>query len=85
MRAVVERAGCSTGRHNRHLHSQSLGIIRTTLLAALYVGAISNPWDNELSPTTARFFLSLTRSKIVFANVESIECLARIVEEDHLD
>lgn len=225
MRAVVERAGCSTGRHNRHLHSQSLGIIRTTLLAALYVGAISNPWDNELSPSTlllfsrfsaacsrsffflppsikpppneirffrtysvrrrvrslllsisfhfqsfsllifytfilisvlinrrdaarkkhpnysytssfgfifvtnlqriwqinaykyynesndgmtsrrdffknvwnkftwkslhfsatARFFLSLTRSKIVFANVESIECLARIVEEDHLD
>ncbi|XP_029676660.1 luciferin 4-monooxygenase-like [Formica exsecta] len=55
------------------------------LLAALYVGAISNPWDNELSPTTARFFLSLTRPKIVFANVESIECLARIVEEDHLD
>lgn len=26
------------------------------LLAALYVGAISNPWDNELSPSTLNFF-----------------------------
>lgn len=25
------------------------------LLAALYVGAISNPWDNELSPSTLLF------------------------------
>lgn len=29
MRAVAERASCSAGRHNRHLHSQSLGVIRT--------------------------------------------------------
>ncbi|EZA59029.1 Luciferin 4-monooxygenase [Ooceraea biroi] len=55
------------------------------LLAALYIGAISNPWDNELSPTTARYFLSLTRPRVVFVNVESAECLAQVIKEDNLD
>ncbi|XP_014483122.1 PREDICTED: uncharacterized protein LOC106748773 [Dinoponera quadriceps] len=55
------------------------------LLAALYLGAISNPWDNELSPTTARYFLSLTRPKIVFVNGESAECLAQVVKENNMD
>ncbi|XP_071648740.1 uncharacterized protein [Temnothorax longispinosus] len=55
------------------------------LLAALYVGAISNPWDNELSPTTARYFLLLTKPKIVFVNAESAKCLAQVVEENNLN
>ncbi|XP_012222074.1 luciferin 4-monooxygenase-like [Linepithema humile] len=55
------------------------------LLAALYVGAISNPWDNELSPTTARYFLSLTKPKIVFVNIESVKCLAQVIKEDKLN
>ncbi|KAL6256354.1 hypothetical protein P5V15_012471 [Pogonomyrmex californicus] len=55
------------------------------LLAALYVGAISNPWDNELSPTTARYFLSLTRPRIVFVDARSAECLAQVVKEDDLN
>lgn len=42
-------------------------------------------WKSLHFSATARFFLSLTRLKIVFANVESIECLTRIVEENHLD
>jgi len=34
---------------------------------------------------TARFFLSLTRPRIVFVNVESAKCLARVIKEDNLD
>ncbi|XP_018313883.1 linear gramicidin synthase subunit D [Mycetomoellerius zeteki] len=37
------------------------------MLGTMYIGAISNPWDNDLSPMTARYFLSLTSPKIVFA------------------
>ncbi|XP_025158095.1 4-coumarate--CoA ligase 2-like [Harpegnathos saltator] len=55
------------------------------LLAALYLGAISNPWDNELSPTTASYFLLLTRPKIVFVNSESAECLKQVVKERDMD
>lgn len=55
------------------------------LLAALYVGAISNPWDNELSPITARYFLLLTRPKVVFVNAESAECLTQVVKENNLN
>jgi len=34
---------------------------------------------------TARFFLSLTRPRIVFVNGESAKCLARVIKEDNLD
>ncbi|XP_018405969.1 PREDICTED: luciferin 4-monooxygenase-like [Cyphomyrmex costatus] len=36
------------------------------MLGIMYIGAISNPWDNDLSPMTARYFLSLISPKIVF-------------------
>ncbi|XP_018357536.1 PREDICTED: 4-coumarate--CoA ligase-like [Trachymyrmex cornetzi] len=55
------------------------------LLAALYIDAISNPWDNELSPTTARYFLMLTRPKIVFVNAESAKCLEQVIKENNLN
>ncbi|XP_018350298.1 PREDICTED: uncharacterized protein LOC108753314 [Trachymyrmex septentrionalis] len=47
------------------------------MLGTMYTGAISNPWDNDLSPMTARYFLSLTSPKIVFA----MPSLVPILEE----
>ncbi|XP_018350299.1 PREDICTED: luciferin 4-monooxygenase-like [Trachymyrmex septentrionalis] len=55
------------------------------LLAALYINAISNPWDNELSPMTAHYFLLLTRPKIVFVNAESAKCLEQVIKENNLN
>ncbi|KAL6256353.1 hypothetical protein P5V15_012470 [Pogonomyrmex californicus] len=49
------------------------GII--ALLGTMYIGAISNPWDYELSPITAEYFLSLTSPKIVFAMPTSVPSL----------
>ncbi|KAG5348319.1 LUCI monooxygenase, partial [Acromyrmex charruanus] len=51
------------------------------LLGTMYIGAISNPWDNELSPMTARYFLSLTSPKIVFAMPSLVPILEEAMKE----
>ncbi|XP_036140321.1 uncharacterized protein LOC105834306 [Monomorium pharaonis] len=51
------------------------------MLATMYVGAISNPWDHDLSPMTARYFLSLTSPKIVFAMPSSVPSLEEAKKE----
>lgn len=51
------------------------------LLSALYVGAVANPWDHELSPRTAKYFLSLTKPRLVFVNAGSVGCVAGAAEE----
>ncbi|XP_011052366.1 PREDICTED: luciferin 4-monooxygenase-like [Acromyrmex echinatior] len=51
------------------------------MLGTMYIGAISNPWDNELSPMTARYFLSLTSPKIVFAMPSLVPILEEAMKE----
>ncbi|XP_039315158.1 luciferin 4-monooxygenase-like isoform X2 [Solenopsis invicta] len=51
------------------------------MLGTMYIGAISNPWDYELSPMTARYFLSLTSPKIVFATPSSVPSLEEAKKE----
>ncbi|XP_011689025.1 PREDICTED: luciferin 4-monooxygenase-like [Wasmannia auropunctata] len=53
----------------------------TIMLGTMYLGAISNPWDYELSPMTARYFLSLTSPKIVFATPSSVPSLEEATKE----
>lgn len=60
---------------NNHMESY------VPLLSALYVGAIANPWDHELSPMTAKYFLSLTTPKVVFVNAESVASVAAAAKE----
>ncbi|XP_011879391.1 PREDICTED: uncharacterized protein LOC105568371 [Vollenhovia emeryi] len=53
----------------------------TIILGTMYISAISNPWEYELSPMTARYFLSLTSPKIIFAIPSAVPCLEEAVKE----
>ncbi|XP_017763750.1 PREDICTED: 4-coumarate--CoA ligase 1-like [Eufriesea mexicana] len=41
-------------------------------LAALYMGAIVNPWDYDMNVQLARHFLTLSKPKVIFANEKSV-------------
>lgn len=41
-------------------------------IAALFLGAIMNPWNNEMNIQLARHFMTLTQPKVVFANEKSV-------------
>ncbi|XP_018051977.1 PREDICTED: uncharacterized protein LOC108689634 [Atta colombica] len=51
------------------------------MLGTMYIGAISNPWDNDLSSMTARYFLSLTSPKIIFAMPSLVPILEEAMKE----
>ncbi|KAL6256352.1 hypothetical protein P5V15_012469 [Pogonomyrmex californicus] len=51
------------------------------LLGVMYIGAIVNTWDHELSPITAKYFLSVTSPKIVFTIPSSAISLTKAAYE----
>ncbi|XP_077265597.1 luciferin 4-monooxygenase-like isoform X2 [Temnothorax americanus] len=55
------------------------------VFASLYVAAIICPWDNKVSKMSARYCLSLTSPKMVFADAESVENLVEAAKEENLE
>ncbi|XP_011689023.1 PREDICTED: luciferin 4-monooxygenase-like [Wasmannia auropunctata] len=53
--------------------------------ASLYVAAVICPWDDIVSKISARYCLSLTSPKVVFANAESVENLVEAAREENLE
>ncbi|XP_011331385.1 luciferin 4-monooxygenase-like [Ooceraea biroi] len=55
------------------------------MLGTMYIGAISNTWDHELSPNTAKYFLSLTSPTIIFTISLSAESLTEAAKQLNMD
>ncbi|XP_071648741.1 luciferin 4-monooxygenase-like isoform X2 [Temnothorax longispinosus] len=55
------------------------------VFASLYVAAIICPWDDKVSKMSARYCLSLTSPKMVFADAESVENLVEAAKEENLE
>ncbi|XP_033221599.1 luciferin 4-monooxygenase-like [Belonocnema kinseyi] len=53
--------------------------------ATFYIGANLNPWFHDWSPDTARYFVNLTKPKVIFANEDAGKMLREILREENVE